>query len=138
MALALLSIIFFAGGVVAILYSAGALFSTLNHARAMKTLSDNFEPKAGESESDGPPVAEAFWERAKILLQNDRFDPALADCKSALKINPYHPGASSLWKRLVPPEPVTVVPAVEVIHPDEPYAPAEEIATEEVAVETGP
>ena len=138
MALAFLSTIFFAGGVVAILYSAGALFSTLNHARALKNLFDDFEPKAGESGSDGPPVAEAFWERAKILLQNDRFDPALADCKSALKINPYHAGAISLWKRLVQPEPVPDVPAVEVIHPDESYEPDEGIATDEVAVETEP
>ena len=163
MALTLLTTIFFVGGVAAILYSLLALLSMLNHARAQKALPDKYEPVAGKPVPDGPPIAEAFWARAKILLQNQRFNAALIDCRHAIEINPHHAEANSLWKHLVPPEPVPIVPAEEGVHPAakasqtsekeekvvqelgpvkaEPAAPAEpggEIEIEEAAVEPEP
>ena len=111
MALTFLAYIFFAGGVVAILYSILALFSLMNHTRVQKVLPDKYEPGADMLAARGPAVAEAFWERAKILLQNGRFDAALADCKRALEVNPNHADAKRLWEHLFPPEFISIVPA---------------------------
>jgi len=97
MALTLLTCMFFAGGVLAILYSILALLSMMNHARIQKVQPDKYESGADMQETSGPPVAEAFWGRAKILLQNERFDAAFADCKRVLEINPNHAAAKSLW-----------------------------------------
>jgi len=93
MVLTFLAYIFFAGGVVAILYSILALFSLMNHARLQKALPDRDEPGADRLAAREPAVAEAFWERTKILLQNGRFDAALADCKRTLEVNPNHADA---------------------------------------------
>ncbi len=111
MALTFLTYIFFAGGVVAILYSILALLSMMNHARERKTLPDKYEPGADTPATSGPAVAEAFWGRAKILLQNGRFNAARADCKRALEINPNHADAKRLWEQLFPPKLVSIVPA---------------------------
>ncbi len=111
MALTILRYIFFAGGVAAIVYSLLALLSWMKHVRFQKFLPDKFEPEASMSAADGPPVAEALWQRAKILLQNERFDAAFADCKRVLEINPDHADARSIWEHLVPPEPVPKIPA---------------------------
>ena len=111
MALTFLTYIFFAGGVVAILYSILALLSLMNSAQVQKALPDEHEPGTDMLAAKGPAVAEAFWERAKILLQNGRFDAALADCKRALEVNPNHADAKRLWEHLFPPEFVSIVPA---------------------------
>ena len=111
MALTFLTYIFFAGGVVAILYSILALLSMMNHAREQKTLPDKYELEANTPETSGPAVAEAFGGRAKILLQNGRFNAARADCKRALEINPNHADAKRLWEHRFPPEIVSIVPA---------------------------
>ena len=108
MALTFLAYIFFAGGVVAILYSILALFSLMNHTRVQKVLPDKYEPGADILAAREPAVAEAFWERAKILLQNGRFDAALADCKRALEVNPNHADAKRLWEHLFPPEFISI------------------------------
>jgi len=137
MALTFLSLIFFAGGVVAILYSILALLSVMNHARRQKALPDKYEPGADILGTREPAVAEAFWERAKILLQNGRFDAALADCKRALEINPNHAGAKRLWEYLFPPEPVSRVPAGKaVLHAAEAEKPG--YKDEKVAHESEP
>ena len=104
MTLTFLTYIFFGGGVVATLYSIRALFSLMSHDRVQKFLPDKYEPGAGMMVTGGPAVAEAFWERAKILLQNGRFDAALVDCKRALAVNPNHADAKRLWDHLFPPE----------------------------------
>ena len=111
MTLTFLTYIFFAGGIVAILYTILALFSVINHARAQETLPDKYKPGADMVVTRGPAVAEAFWERAKSLLQNGQFDAAFADCKRALEINPNHADAKRLWDHLFPPELVALVPA---------------------------
>ena len=111
MALTFLTLIFFAGGIVAILYSILALLSLMNHAQLQKALPEKYEPGADILGTRESAVAEAFWERAKILLLNGRFDAALADCKRALEINPNHAGAKRLWEYLFPPELVSMVPA---------------------------
>jgi hypothetical protein len=109
MVLTFLTYIFFAGGVVAILYAMLALLSLMNHARVQKPLPEGYEPGADTPATSGPAVAGAFWGRAEILLQNGRFDAALADCKRVLEINPDHAEAKRLWNRLFPPEPVSKV-----------------------------
>ena len=111
MTLTFLTYIFFAGGVVAILYSILALFSLMNHDRVQKVLPDKYEPGADMMVTGGPAVAEAFWERAKILLQNGQFVAALVDCKRALAVNPNHADAKRLWEHLFPPEFVSTAPA---------------------------
>jgi tetratricopeptide (TPR) repeat protein len=111
MTLTFLTYMFFAGGVVAILYTILALFSVMNHARAQETMPDKYEPGAAMVVTRGPAVAEAFWERAKSLLQNGQFDAAFADCKRALEINPNHADAKRLWDHLFPPELVALFPA---------------------------
>ena len=110
MALTFLTHIFLAGGVVTMIYSILALFSLINHARVQKILLDKYEPEADMPAPGGPAVAEAFWERTKILLQNGQFDAALADCKRALEVNPNHADAKRLWGHLFPPELVSKVP----------------------------
>ena len=115
MVLTFLTYIFFAGGVVAILYAMLALLSLMNHARVQKALPERYEPGADTPATTGPAVAEAFWGRAEILLQNGRFDAALADCKRVLEINPDHAEAKRLWNRLFPPEPVSIVPSGKAI-----------------------
>jgi len=108
MAIMILTIIFFAGGFIAILYSVLALLSMLKYSRAQKTLPEKFEPAPGKSVTAGPPIAEAYCQRARILLTSGRFDAALADCKRAIDINPKHAEANILWKhaleREIPPE----------------------------------
>jgi tetratricopeptide (TPR) repeat protein len=111
MVLIFLTYIFFAGGVVAILYAMLALLSLMNHTRVQKALPERYEPGADTPATTGPAVAEAFWGRAEILLHNGRFDAALADCKRVLEINPDHAEARRLWNRLFPPEPVSIVPS---------------------------
>ena len=113
MVLTLLTSIFFVGGVAAILYSLLAILSMLNNVRLQKFLPDKYEPVTGKPVADGPPVAEAFWSRAKILLQNQQFAAALSDCKHAVEINPHHVEAKNLWKLIVPPEPVPIAPTEE-------------------------
>jgi tetratricopeptide (TPR) repeat protein len=110
MALTYLTYTFIAGGVVAILYAILALLSMIDHGRRQKALPDKYEPGPDMPATIGPPVADAYWGRAKILLQNGRFDDARADCKRTLEINPNHADAKSLLKHLVPPEPVSIVP----------------------------
>ncbi len=110
MTLTFLTYIFFAGGVVAILYSIMALFSLMNHDRVQKVLPDKYEPGEDMMATRGPAVADAFWERAKILLQNGRFDAALVDCKRALEVSPNHADAKRFWEHLLPPEFVSTVP----------------------------
>ena len=97
MELIFLTYIFFAGGVAAIIYLILALFSLLNHTRQQKALPEKYEPEADRPATSGPPAAEAFWARTKILLQNEQFDAAFADCKRTLEINPNHAEAKSCW-----------------------------------------
>jgi tetratricopeptide (TPR) repeat protein len=111
MALTFLTYTFFAGGIAAILYSMVALFSLMNHTRVQKVLSGKYLAGADMQANEGEAFAEAFWERAKVLLQNGRFDAALADCKRALEINPNHADAKRLWEHLFPPGLVSRVPA---------------------------
>ena len=111
MALTFLTYIFFAGGVVAIIYSILALFSLMNPAWGHKALPHKYESGADMLATRDPAIAEAFWERAKIFLQNGRVDAALADCKRALEVNPNHADAKRLWEHLFPPEFVSIVPA---------------------------
>lgn len=111
MALTFLTYIFFAGGIAAILYSMVALFSLMNHTRGQKVLSDKYLAGAGMQATGGEAFDEAFWERAKVLLQNGQFDAALADCQRTLEINPNHADAKRLWEHLFPPGLVSTVPA---------------------------
>ena len=110
MAIKILTIIFFAGGAIAILYSVLALLSMLKYSQTRKVLPEKFTPEAGKPETMGPPIVEAYCQRARILLQSHRFDAALADCKRAIDINPKHAEANILWKhaldRTPPPLPV--------------------------------
>ena len=109
----MLTIIIFAGGTVALLYTMLALFSLMNHARIRKDLSEKYGPGVDLLATRGPAVAWAFWERAKILLQKGRVVAALADCKGTLNINPNHADAKRLWEHLFPPELVSTVQAGE-------------------------
>ena len=122
MALILLTIIFLTGGFLAILYSIMALLSMLQYSRVQKILPEKYQPERDKPDTVGPPVADAFCRRARILLQNGRFDAALADCKRAIDINANHAEAHTLWEhaleREIPPEliarlsPKIVTPAV--------------------------
>ena len=120
MAIMLLTIIFFAGGLFAVLYSIQALLSMQQYSRSQKALPEKFEPEAGISATSGPALVEAYCQRAQVLLKNERFDAALADCKRAIDINPKHTEANILWKhaldREILPEPVAE-PIVEVTPP---------------------
>jgi len=110
MAITILTIIFFVGGSIAIIYAILALFGMLRNTRAQKVLPDKFVPEAGKPETIGPPIVEAYCRRALILLKSQRFDAALADCKRAIDINPKHAEANILWKHAqdkeIPPAPV--------------------------------
>jgi hypothetical protein len=110
MVLQFLIYICFAGGVVAILYSFLALLSWMRHVRVQKDPADKHGRGFAMMTAGDPADPEVFWKRAKILLQNERFDAALADCKRILEIDPNHAGAKSLWEHLVPPEPVPIIP----------------------------
>ncbi len=120
MALILLTIIFFIGGFLAILYSILVLLSKLKYSRTQKSLPEKYEPEPDKPDTAGPPVADAFCRRAKILLQNQRFDAALADCKRAIDINAKHAEALTLWEHAlakdIPPE-LIVKPSAEIITP---------------------
>jgi len=113
----ILTIIFLAGGFVAILYSVLALLSMMRYSRAQKVLPEKFTPEAGKPATVGPPIVEAYCQRARILLKSQRFEAALADCKRAIDINPKHLEANTLWKhaldREIPPD--IVEPAVEPV-----------------------
>jgi tetratricopeptide (TPR) repeat protein len=98
MAIMLLTIIFFAGGLIAILYSVLALLSMLKYSQAQKALPEKFKPEAGKPAKIGPPIVDAYCQRARILLKSRRFAAALADCKKAIDINPQHAEANFLWK----------------------------------------
>jgi len=120
MAITILTIIFFVGGFIAIIYAILALLSMLKNTRALKVLPDKFEPETGKPETVGPPIVEAYCQRALILLKSQRFDAALADCKRAIDINPKHAEANILWKhaldREIPPAPV-IKPKAEAAPP---------------------
>ena len=98
MALNILTIIFFIGGFLAVLYSVMALLSILKYSRAQKALPEKYETEQDKPDTVGPPVADAFCRRARILLQHQRFDAALADCKRAIDINAKHTEAHTLWE----------------------------------------
>ena len=125
MALIILTIIFFAGGSLAILYSVLALLSMLKYSRAQKALPEKYDSESGKPDTVGPPVADAFCRRARILLRSQRFDAALADCKRAIDINANHAEAHTLWEHAlekeIPPglieeiSPETVAPPVEEV-----------------------
>jgi tetratricopeptide (TPR) repeat protein len=93
MAITILTIIFFVGGSIAIIYAILALFGMLKNTRAQKVLPDKFVPGAGKPETQGPPIVEAYCRRALILL----------------KSNPKHAEANILWKHAldkeIPPAP---------------------------------
>ena len=101
MVLNILTYIFFAWGAAVILYAFGALLSWMNHERALKGLADEHQPGSDMPTASARSVADVFWKRAKILLQNKRLDDALADCKRVLEINPGHAAARRVWKHLV-------------------------------------
>jgi len=111
MTLTALSYIFFAGGIIAIIYAILALLSLLDHLNALKAVVGNYKQGAKFQATKGTPVTEALWERAKIFLQNEQFDAALADCKRVLEINPNHTAAKRLWNHLFPPELDPRIPA---------------------------
>jgi len=129
MALVILTIIFYAGGLLAILYAVLALLSMLKYSRAQKALPEKFEPEAGTPATIGPPLAEAYCQRALILLKNEQFEAALADCKRAIDINPKHAEANTLWQhaleREIPPEPAAEAVVETVAEPVPPTAEAE-------------
>ena len=128
MALNILTIIFFIGGFLAVLYSVMALLSILKYSRAQKALPEKYETEPDKPDTVGPPVADAFCRRARILLQHQRFDAALADCKRAIDINAKHTEAHTLWEHAlekeIPPWLITE-PSPEIVSPAVETAPAE-------------
>ena len=98
MAIGVLTIIFFAAGFMAMLYGIVAGFSMLKYMQLQKSLPDKLESPGGESVTVGPPEAEAFCSRARLLLKRQRFDAAQADCKRAIDLNPNHAVAHTLWE----------------------------------------
>jgi tetratricopeptide (TPR) repeat protein len=131
MVLMLLTIIFFAGGFISIIYSVLAMLSMLKYSQAKKVLPEKFTLETGKPATAGPPIVEVYCQRASILLKNERFDAALADCKRAIDINPKHAEANFLWKhaleREIPPEPVSE-PTVEAMLPPAETEPAKKKA----------
>lgn len=112
MTLTLLSYTFFAGGLIALLYAILALLSFLDYLRVQEAMPGNYKPGAELQATKGSyAAAEALWERAKIFLQYEQFDAALADCKRVLAINPNHAAAKRLWNHLFPPELASRLPA---------------------------
>ena len=128
MALNILTIIFFIGGFLAVLYSVMALLSILKYSRAQKALPKKYETEPDKPDTVGPPVADAFCRRARILLQHQRFDAALADCKRAIDINAKHTEAHTLWEHAlekeIPPWLITE-PSPEIVSPVVETEPAE-------------
>jgi len=103
MTLNYLSYIFFAVGIIPILYFILALLSLMDHLEAQKKLmSCNYDTGEDSQRRKGSIAAEAFVERAKILLRNGRFDAAQADCKRALAISPDHAEAKRLMNYMLP------------------------------------
>jgi tetratricopeptide (TPR) repeat protein len=103
-----LTIIFFAAGFMAMLYGVVAGLSMLKYMRLQKSLPEKIESTGGDTVTIGPPVAEAFCNRARLLLKRQRFDAALVDCKRAIDLNPNHTVAHTLWEHAlekeIPPE----------------------------------
>jgi tetratricopeptide (TPR) repeat protein len=128
MALILLTIIFIAGGFFAVIYSILALLSILKHSRTLKILPEKHETESGKSDTSGPPVADAYIRRARILLQNEQFVAALADCKRAIDINANHAEAHTLWEHAldkeIPPGLITEPPPA-IVKPVAEAPPAE-------------
>ena len=110
MVLSFLSYIFIAGGLAAILYAVLALLSMMDHARRHNALPENRATGTDMPVSSESSVAEAYWERTKIFLQNQRLDAAVSDCRRVLEINPDHADAKRLWEHLFPPKFVSTVP----------------------------
>jgi hypothetical protein len=108
MTLTVLTIIFFAAGFFAILYSIVAGLSLLKYMRLQKSLPEKTDSTGPEPVTVGPPVAEAYCNRARLLLKRQRFDAALVDCKRAIDLNPNHTVAHTLWEHAlekeIPPE----------------------------------
>jgi hypothetical protein len=103
MTLNYLSYIFFAVGIIPILYFILALLNLMDHLEAQKKLmSCNYDTGEDSQRRKGSIAAEAFVERAKILLRNGRFDAARADCKRALAISPDHAEAKRLMNYMLP------------------------------------
>ncbi len=128
MALNILTIIFFIGGFLAVLYSIMALLSILKYSRAQKPLPERYETEPDKPDTVGPPVADAFCRRARILLQHQRFDAALADCKRAIDINAKHAEAHTLWEHALEkeiPSWLITEPPPEIVSPAVETAPAE-------------
>jgi len=108
MAMTVLTLIFFAAGFLAMLYCIVAGISMFKFMRLQKSLPEKMESTGGKPVTVGPPVAEAFCNRARLLLKSGRFDAALADCKRAIDLNPNHTAAHTLWEHAlekeIPPE----------------------------------
>ena len=103
MALHYLSYIFYAIGIIPILYFIQALLCLMDHLEVQKKLkSCNYKHGKDLKSKKGSLAAEAFVERAKILLQNEQFDAARADCKRALAICPDHVEAKRLINYMLP------------------------------------
>lgn len=99
MALVFLQLMLFAGGVIAILYALISLAVLKNRRESRKSFK-KYELEKYLSRTERLAIAEVFWRRANIFLQNGRVDAAYADCKQALKINPDHAAAKRLWNQL--------------------------------------
>jgi len=111
MAMTVLTIIFFAAGLLALLYSIVAGLSMYKYMQLQKSLPESMESTGEKSVTVGPPVAEALCNRARLLLKNKRFDAALADCKRAIDLNPSHAAAHTLWEHALEKElPSELVP----------------------------
>ena len=94
-------------GVLAIFYLIMALLSLKKRGLTPADLPGMADHDGTSLSSGEAAVAEAFWRRTEILLQNGRFDAALADCKQALAIDPDHREAKRLWDHLFPGETVS-------------------------------
>jgi nucleoside permease NupC len=98
-----LSYIFYAIGIIPILYFILALLSLMDHIELQKKLlSCNYDLGNDLQRKKGSIAAEAFVERAKILLRNGQFDAARADCKRAMAISPDHAEAKRLINYILP------------------------------------
>jgi tetratricopeptide (TPR) repeat protein len=108
MILTVLTIIFFAAGLCAVLYSIAAGLSLLKYMQFQKSLPEKIDSTGPEPATVGPPTAEAYCNRARLLLKRQRFDAALVDCKRAIDLNPNHKAAHTLWEHAlekeIPPE----------------------------------
>jgi len=112
MTLTVLTIIFSAAGFFAILYSIAAGLSLLKYMQLQKSLPEKIDSTGPEPLAVGPPTAEAYCNRARLLLKRQRFDAALVDCKRAIDLNPNHKAAHTLWEHALEKEiPPELVPA---------------------------